>query len=86
MDESPCLAYGGLVFKLWFAGEAGWRHNRVHLLFAAISLVLVVASPSLGALITALVVVGSLLLRIALWEFHRTGTRLGLRRVSRNQP
>jgi hypothetical protein len=74
------------VFKLWFAGEAGWRHNRVHLLFAAISLMLVLVSPSLGALVTALVVVGSLLLRIALWELRRTGTRLELSRVSRNQP
>jgi len=74
------------VFKLWFAGEAGWRHNRVHLLFAAISLVLLVVSPSSGALVTALVVVGSLLLRIALWELRRTGTRLELSRVIRNQP
>ncbi|HRB02389.1 MAG TPA: hypothetical protein PLP26_03425 [Ilumatobacteraceae bacterium] len=74
------------MFKLWFAGEAGWRHNRVHLLFAAISLVLLVVSPSSGALVTALVVVGSLLLRIALWELRRTGTRLELSRVIRNQP
>ena len=86
MDEWSQSAYGDPVFGLWFTGEAGWRHNRVHLLFAAISLLLVAATPSVGALITALVVVGSLLLRVILWEWRRTGTPLELRRVSRNEP
>ena len=73
------------MFKLWFVGEAGWRHNRLNLFFAAISLMLAVVSPSSGSLVIALVVVGSLLFRIALWELRRTGTRLELSRVSRNQ-
>lgn len=59
------------MFKLWWAGEAGWRQNRAHLLIAAISLLLLVSVQSAFSAVFALAIVGSLLLRIVVWNFSR---------------
>jgi hypothetical protein len=72
------------VFKAWFVTEAGWRHNRIHLFLAAVALVLVFAQPNIATLIVATVMIGSLMLRVYLWDLRRTDTRLALQRIPRH--
>lgn len=83
MDYQPFVAYPGHVFRVWWIGEAGWRQNRLHLLLAAISVVLAFATMSVGAVVTATVIVGALLGRIMLWDRARTATPILLRRSGR---
>ena len=72
------------MLKAWFVTEAGWRHNRIHLFLAAVALVLVVAQPNVATLIVATVMIGSLMLRVYLWDLRRTDTRLALQRIPRH--
>jgi hypothetical protein len=83
MDGPTATAYHDGMFRLWFVGEAGWRHNRVHLFLAAISVVLALTAQSVGAVVTAVVIAGSLWLRIVMWDRARTGATVEVRRVVR---
>jgi hypothetical protein len=71
------------MFKAWFVAEAGWRHNRLHLILAAIAVLMLVSASDLAMVLIALTVVGSLVARIFLWDLHRTESRLVLLRVPR---
>jgi len=71
------------VFRLWWVGEASWRQNRVHLLLVVFSFVLLATARSAGTILCSALVAGCLLIRIVVWEYSRTGTRLALRRVMR---
>jgi len=83
VDTSWIRAYDAGMFKAWFVAEAGWRHNRLHLVLAAIAVVQLFAFADLGASLVATAVVGSLVVRIFLWEQRRTASRLIPLRVPR---
>ena len=67
------------MFRHWWSSEAGWVHNRVHLLLAVISVVLLLGTQSVGAALLTLVVVGSLIVRIMAWDRARTRVLIPVR-------
>jgi hypothetical protein len=73
------------MFKAWFVAEAGWRHNRLHLILAALAVVQLVALGGLASVLFAFLVIGSLVGRIYLWDLRRTESRLVLLRVPRQR-
>ncbi len=83
LDTSSARAYSDSVFGLWWAGESAWRHNRLHVFIAAVSLLSLTAGQSFGTIAVAALAVGSLLVRIVAWDLSRTGSRLALRRELR---
>jgi hypothetical protein len=83
VDTVRIWAYDAGMFKAWFVAEAGWRHNRLHLILAAVAVVQVFAFPHLLPVLFAVAVLGSLLARIILWDQQRTASRLIPLRVPR---
>jgi hypothetical protein len=83
LDTPSVQAYSESVFRLWWAGESVWRHNRLHVFVAAVSLLSLTVGRSFGTIAVAAVAVGSLLVRIVVWDLSRTGSRLALRREPR---
>ena len=83
MDTLRISAYDAGMFKAWFVAEAGWRHNRLHLILAAIAVVQLLVAPSLASAIIAIAVVGSLVARIQRWNLRRMESRLIPLRVPR---
>jgi hypothetical protein len=73
------------MFRLWFVGEASWVHNRVHLVFAALSLVLLIGAGTVHAAILSAVVVGTLLVRILWWDNSRRGLPIFARIATRRR-
>jgi hypothetical protein len=73
------------MFKAWFVAEAGWRHNRLHLILAAFAVLQAVAFPHLLPILIATAVIGSLVSRIYLWDQRRTASRLIPLRVPRQR-
>lgn len=59
------------MLTTWFATEASWRHNRLHLVLVSIALVLLIANPQIPSAIFATMIVGTLLIRVYLWDLRR---------------
>jgi hypothetical protein len=85
VDTSWIWAYDAGMFKAWFVAEAGWRHNRLHLILAAIAVVMLVSARDIGGMLIAFAIIGSLVARIYLWDLRRTESRLVLLRVPRQR-
>jgi hypothetical protein len=84
MDSGHDQAYDSVVFKTWLMTEAEWRHNRLHLVLAVVAITLLATDQHAGSVAVATVVVGTLLIRIYVWDLQRTDARLALRRVPRH--
>lgn len=54
--------------RLWATEELGWWPNRLHVLAVVVWGVLLVAMPSVAALVIEVVLVGWLAWRIHLWD------------------